>query len=145
MTLIWYPFCNPWSYSQDKPALFRRFYKWLKPGGKVLITDYCRSPKTPSPDFAIYIKKRGYDLHDVQAYGQMLRDAGFEEVIAEDRTDQFMKVLKRELDAVEKEKEEFISDFSKEDYEDIIGGWKSKLLRSSSGEQKWGLFIAKRN
>lgn len=56
-----------------------------------------------------------------------------------------MKVLKRELDAVEKEKEEFISDFSKEDYEDIIGGWKSKLLRSSCGEQKWGLFIAKRN
>jgi len=74
MTLIWYPFCNPWSYSQDKPALFRTFYKWLKPGGKVLITDYCRSPKTPSPDFAIYIKKRGYDLHDVQAYGQVYRD-----------------------------------------------------------------------
>ncbi|CAL9240548.1 unnamed protein product [Arabidopsis halleri] len=130
---------------QDKPALFRTFYKWLKPGGKVLITDYCRSPKTPSSDFANYIKQRGYDLHDVQAYGQMLRDAGFEEVTTEDRTDQFMKVLKRELDAVEKEKEEFISDFSEEDYEDIIGGWKSKLLRSSSGEQKWGLFIAKRN
>ncbi|XP_023643908.1 phosphoethanolamine N-methyltransferase 3 isoform X3 [Capsella rubella] len=130
---------------QDKPALFRTFYKWLKPGGKILITDYCRSPKTPSSDFANYIKQRGYDLHDVQAYGQMLKDAGFEEVIAEDRTDQFMKVLKRELDAVEKEKDEFISDFSKEDYEDIVGGWSSKLLRSSSGEQKWGLFIAKRN
>uniref|UniRef100_M4CI05 phosphoethanolamine N-methyltransferase n=1 Tax=Brassica campestris TaxID=3711 RepID=M4CI05_BRACM len=112
----------------------------MKPGGKVLITDYCRSPKTPSLDFANYIKQRGYDLHDVQAY-----DAGFYEVIAEYRPDQFMKVLKRELDAVEKEKDDFISDFSKEDYEDIVGGWNSKLLRSSSGEQKWGLFMAKRN
>lgn len=56
---------------QDKPALFRTFFKWLKPGGKVLISDYCRSPKTPSAEFSEYIKQRGYDLHDVQAYGQV--------------------------------------------------------------------------
>ncbi|KAJ7975231.1 putative Phosphoethanolamine n-methyltransferase [Quillaja saponaria] len=130
---------------QDKPALFRSFYKWLKPGGKVLISDYCRSAGTPTPEFAAYIKQRGYDLHDVKAYGQMLKDAGFTDVIAEDRTDQFIKVLQREFDAVEKEKEAFISDFSEEDYNDIVGGWKAKLVRSSSGEQIWGLFIAKKN
>ncbi|XP_010533969.1 PREDICTED: phosphomethylethanolamine N-methyltransferase [Tarenaya hassleriana] len=127
---------------QDKPALFRTFFKWLKPGGKVLISDYCRSAKTPSLEFAEYIKQRGYDLHDVQAYGQMLKDAGFDDVIAEDRTDQFMQVLQRELDKVEMEKEEFIRDFSEEDYDDIVGGWKAKLERSASGEQKWGLFFA---
>ncbi|PKI52842.1 hypothetical protein CRG98_026790 [Punica granatum] len=130
---------------QDKPALFRSFFKWLKPGGKVLISDYCRSPGTPSPDFAAHIKRRGYDLHDVEAYGQMLRDAGFSEVIAEDRTDQFIKVLERELDAVEKDKEAFISDFTQQDYDDIVNGWKAKLVRSSSCEQRWGLFIAKKN
>lgn len=69
----------------------------------------------------------------------MLKDAGFNDVIAEDRTEQvnesllytvwkpndyvvitefvlciqFMQVLRRELESVEKEKEEFISDFSK--------------------------------
>ncbi|CAF2100734.1 unnamed protein product, partial [Brassica napus] len=130
---------------QDKPALFRTFFKWLKPGGKVLISDYCKSSETPSPEFSEYIKQRGYDLHDVQAYGQMLKEAGFNDVIADDRTDQFMQVLRRELERVEKEKEEFISDFSKEDYEDIVGGWKAKLERSASGEQKWGLFIANKN
>ncbi|XP_010461683.1 PREDICTED: phosphomethylethanolamine N-methyltransferase [Camelina sativa] len=127
---------------QDKPALFRTFFKWLKPGGKVLITDYCRSAETPSPEFAEYIKQRGYDLHDVQAYGKMLKEAGFEDVIAEDRTDQFVQVLRRELEKVEREKEEFISDFSQEDYNDIVGGWTAKLERTASGEQKWGLFIA---
>ncbi|CAI0380584.1 unnamed protein product [Linum tenue] len=55
---------------QDKPALFRSFFKWLKPGGKVLISDYCKSAGTASPEFAEYIKQRGYDLHDVKAYGQ---------------------------------------------------------------------------
>ncbi|KAI4329995.1 hypothetical protein MLD38_028311 [Melastoma candidum] len=129
---------------QDKPALFQSFFKWLKPGGKVLISDYCKRAGIPSPEFADYIKQRGYDLHDVKAYGQMLKDAGFSDVVAEDRTEQFMKVLQKELAAVEKDKEAFISDFSKEDYDDIVGGWKAKLVRSSSGEQKWGLFIAQK-
>ncbi|KAK9067568.1 hypothetical protein SSX86_011679 [Deinandra increscens subsp. villosa] len=129
---------------QDKPALFRTFYKWLKPGGKVLISDYCRKSGTPSEDFAEYIKQRGYDLHDVETYGQMLRDAGFGEVTAEDRTEQFKEVLRRELERVEKGKEEFIHDFTEDDYNDIVGGWKAKLVRTGSGEQRWGLFVAKK-
>ncbi|XP_044467061.1 phosphoethanolamine N-methyltransferase 1-like [Mangifera indica] len=130
---------------QDKPALFRSFFKWLKPGGKVLITDYCKSSGTPSSEFSKYIEQRGYDLHDVKAYGQMLWDAGFVDVIAEDRTDQFIKVLQQELDAVEKGKDAFIHDFTQEDYDEIVGGWKAKVIRSSCGEQRWGLFIAKKN
>lgn len=33
-----------------------------------------------------YIKQRGYDLHTVHDYGALLEDAGFADVIAEDRT-----------------------------------------------------------
>ncbi|TVU35439.1 hypothetical protein EJB05_17328 [Eragrostis curvula] len=127
---------------QDKPSLFKSFFKWLKPGGKVLISDYCRSPGKPSEEFAAYIKQRGYDLHDVETYGQMLKNAGFHDVIAEDRTDQFLSVLERELAEFEKNKHDFLSDFSQEDYDDIVNGWKAKLQRSSAGEQRWGLFIA---
>lgn len=31
-----------------------------------------------------------------------------------------------------------------EDYNEIVEGWKAKLGRCSSGEQRWGLFIAKK-
>jgi phosphoethanolamine N-methyltransferase len=31
-----------------------------------------------------------------------------------------------------------------EDYNEIVGGWKAKLIRSSSGEQRWGLFVARK-
>ncbi|PUZ55228.1 hypothetical protein GQ55_5G195300 [Panicum hallii var. hallii] len=127
---------------QDKPSLFKSFFKWLKPGGKVLISDYCKSPGKPSEEFAAYIKQRGYDLHDVEAYGQMLKNAGFSHVIAEDRTDQFLGILQKELDKFEKNKDDFLSDFSQGDYDDIVNGWKAKQQRSSAGEQRWGLFIA---
>ncbi|GJN17994.1 hypothetical protein PR202_gb05105 [Eleusine coracana subsp. coracana] len=109
---------------------------------QVLISDYCRSPGEPSEEFAAYIKQRGYDLHDVEAYGQMLKNAGFHDVVAEDRSDQFLSILQKELVNFEKNKDSFLSDFSQEDYDDIVNGWKAKVQRSSAGEQRWGLFIA---
>ncbi|RZC61267.1 hypothetical protein C5167_023025 [Papaver somniferum] len=138
---------------QDKPALFRNFFKWLKPGGKVLISDYCKSAGPPSADFGSILSREDMTcmmwkhmslLFTLACLPQMLTDAGFVDVIAEDRTEQFMKVLQRELDAVEKDKEKFIADFSEADYNDIVGGWKSKLVRTASGEQRWGLFFAKK-
>ncbi|KAH7430562.1 hypothetical protein KP509_08G004000 [Ceratopteris richardii] len=127
---------------QDKPSLFQKIFKWLKPGGKLLITDYCKSSNVPSLDFQEYIKQRGYDLHDVDAYGQMLRRSGFESVTAEDRTSQFICILNRELVDFEKKKEAFLENFSEDDYDAIVLGWKSKLKRCEDGEQKWGLFLA---
>ncbi|XP_078163961.1 phosphoethanolamine N-methyltransferase-like [Carex rostrata] len=126
----------------DKPALFKSFYNWLKPGGKLLISDYCKNEGTPSEEFVSYIKQRGYDLHDVKTYGKMIEAAGFHDVVAEDRTNQFLEVLQRELDTTAKNKDEFLQDFSEKDYDDIVNGWNAKLKRSSLGEQRWGLFIA---
>ncbi|KMZ62930.1 hypothetical protein ZOSMA_437G00020 [Zostera marina] len=80
--------------------------------GKVLISDYCKKDGAPSIEFGEYIKQRGYDLHDVDAYGQLLKDAGFKHVIAEDRTNQFLDILTKELDSIEKDKESFIHEFS---------------------------------
>ena len=63
-----------------------RFMSFLKPGGRLLISDYCRAEGEASQGFAAYIKQRGYDLHSVPAYCSMLEGAGFESVTGEDRT-----------------------------------------------------------
>jgi len=81
----------------DKLTLFRQFYKWLKPGGKVFITDYCWGSRPHSEKFSQYVKQRGYHLHTVTEYGKILEWAGLINVVARDVTVEFMQVLRREL------------------------------------------------
>ncbi|XP_056092994.1 phosphoethanolamine methyltransferase isoform X1 [Rhinichthys klamathensis goyatoka] len=127
---------------RDKLDLFRKFYSWLKPSGKLLISDYCCGEKPWSPAFQDYVNQRGYILYTPQRYGQFLSEVGFSNVRAEDRTDQFIQVIKTELQRAEDMKDEFIQEFSKDDYDAIVKGWTEKLLRCETGDQRWGLFYA---
>lgn len=129
----------------DKLSLFRNVLKWMKPNGRLLITDYCCGKQEDfSEEFKSYVEKRGYDLHQVHDYGKILEKAGFVDVVAEDKTDLFVEILTNELRRTEKVKDKFIADFSEGGYNEIIEGWKAKLERCQKGEQKWGLFIARK-
>uniref|UniRef100_A0A674CB94 phosphoethanolamine N-methyltransferase n=1 Tax=Salmo trutta TaxID=8032 RepID=A0A674CB94_SALTR len=129
----------------DKLALFKRFHSWLKPDGQVLITDYCCGEKLWTPQFQEYVKQRGYILYTPPQYGKFLQQAGFSNVRAEDRTAQFMQVIQTELERAAAMKDEFIKEFSEEDYLAIVNGWSDKLKRCNTGDQRWGLFHATRN
>uniref|UniRef100_A0AAQ5ZRH9 phosphoethanolamine N-methyltransferase n=1 Tax=Amphiprion ocellaris TaxID=80972 RepID=A0AAQ5ZRH9_AMPOC len=129
----------------DKLALFKRFHSWLKPGGQLLISDYCCGEKPWTPAFEAYVKQRGYVLYTPTQYGKFIQEAGFCNVRAEDRTAQFIQVIKTELQRAEAIKDEFIKEFSEEDYYAVVNGWKEKLERSNNGDQRWGLFHATRN
>uniref|UniRef100_A0A8C7TCC4 phosphoethanolamine N-methyltransferase n=1 Tax=Oncorhynchus mykiss TaxID=8022 RepID=A0A8C7TCC4_ONCMY len=129
----------------DKLAMFKRFHSWLKPGGQVLITDYCCGEKPWTPPFQEYVKQRGYILYTPPQYGKFLQQAGFSNVRAEDRTTQFMQVIQTELERAGAMEDEFIKEFSEEDYLAIVNGWRDKLKRCKSGDQRWGLFHATRN
>uniref|UniRef100_A0A9J8CJ95 phosphoethanolamine N-methyltransferase n=1 Tax=Cyprinus carpio carpio TaxID=630221 RepID=A0A9J8CJ95_CYPCA len=115
---------------RDKLDLFRKFYSWLKPGGKLLISDYCCGEKPWSPAFQDYVNH------------VLLNEVGFSDVHSEDRTEQFIQVIKAELQRAGEMKEEFIQEFSQEDYDAVINGWTKKLQRCETGDQRWGLFYA---
>mmetsp|Transcript_34922 Transcript_34922/g.56071 ORF Transcript_34922/g.56071 Transcript_34922/m.56071 type:complete len:278 (+) Transcript_34922:47-880(+) len=128
----------------DKPALFKSFFKWLKPGGTLFITDYCRGPPPGSKAFQEYLKDREYQLVQPHEYTQCVRDAGFVNVVGKDVTDKFVQVLQRELKYAEAIRDEYIVEFTEKDYNYIVDGWKAKLVRVDQGDHKWGLFYAKK-
>ncbi|XP_064092781.1 uncharacterized protein LOC135205707 [Macrobrachium nipponense] len=128
----------------DKEKLFRTLYRWLKPGGTLFITDYCRGDQEHSKEFLDYVIQRGYDLRTPKDYGKVIAGAGFKDVKACDATKTFIECLKAELKFFEPTKNAFIKDYSEEDYQYIVDGWKAKLVRCSGGDQAWGTFFAKK-
>jgi hypothetical protein len=45
--------------------------KWLKPGGQLLISDYCCGEGDHSDRFKAYVKQRNYHLLTVPSYGKV--------------------------------------------------------------------------
>ena len=136
---------------EDKKSLFQHFFKCLKPGGRVVITDYCRgdldklNKEDYSQDFKDYVAERGYHLLTVAAYGDVLTEAGFSDVQTQDRTNQFIEILHKELDGFKKIREEVVEEYSVDDYDHICQGWEDKVVRCSNGDQAWGYFVGKKN
>jgi len=127
----------------DKESLFTKFYDWLKPGGRLMITDYCSGDKEEySEDFLKYVHQRGYHLLTVGEYGHLLEKIGFKSVVADDRTDQFVDILHKESKGFVQRKQEFLQCFAEADFNYILGGWSAKVERCSAGDQAWGYFTA---
>jgi len=130
---------------EDKKSLYASFLKWLKPGGKLLVSDYCCGEGKLSEEYISYRKQRGYFTIPVSKYGKILEDVGFCNVQAEDKNELFTEVLNRELQKVENMKEDYIKEFSLKDYNDIVDGWRDKLVRVPQGDKVWGLFRAQKH
>ena len=120
----------------DKDELHHKLISMLKPGGLLMFTDYCRGPEAPTESFMAYINEFGYDLRPVEHIGQLLRDTGYEQVEAEDRTDEFIAIHRRELDELSS------LDLTGPKIEELKTGWQAKIARAESGEQRWGWFRA---
>ncbi|CAL1294710.1 unnamed protein product [Larinioides sclopetarius] len=121
----------------NKEELFQNFERWLKPGGKILFTDYTRSEQDISSNFEQYIKDRGYNLLTLKQYKELLENCGFVNIKAEDATEEFLKALHEELDKLRKGKENFLKEFSEEDYKYLEENWIAKIKRVEEGNQTW--------
>jgi len=127
---------------EDKESLFRSLLHTLKPGGKLMVSDYCYGEQEHSPEFKEYVKKRDYRMPTVKGYGEILKKVGFTKVVAADKTSLMVDMLKTELKKFALIRDKFVEEFSVEDYDWIVDGWKDKLVWCPKGEYAWGLMTA---
>ena len=120
----------------DKPRLLRVLASALRPGGRLLFTDYCCGPKPWHGEFASYVESRGYRLLTLEAYESLLIGAGFARVEAEDWTPRFVDVLGRELERIER------LGIDAAERDSLRASWRQKLERARGGDHRWGLFRA---
>lgn len=156
---------------EDKALVLKKAFSALRPGGMILLTDYLKAQPSreggegeeaaaasasaedasaapaasaSETEFSEYVSKRGCHLWNLPTYSAALREAGFTEIVAEDRTRAFEACLASELERAAADRDAFIRDFSEADFDEVFGGWKAKLARVARGQQRWGLFVARK-
>ena len=119
----------------NQPSL-EKFGPALVPGGTLLFTDYCCGEPPWSGGFSDYVASRGYCLHTISEYAEILKLAGFQRIAALDWTDRFIRLLGAELKRIP------ALGFTAEESEALSASWQQKIGRSQSGEHRWGMFCA---
>ncbi len=120
----------------DKTRLFSVLHSALKPGGKMLFTDYCCGEKPWADAFSDYVRDRGYNLHTLPEYSNLIDAAGFTQVRSSDLTHRFIVILLSDMNKIEGlELPETVRN-------ELKINWLGKLERSRSGDHRWGLFCA---
>lgn len=122
----------------DKSRLAASLLDTLRPGGRLVFTDYLQGPAPYSPGFLAYQEEFHYRLHELDEYRALLVDGGFVDVLAEDITDLFLEIHEEEHARILESPipEPYLSHLDE--------GWLAKIDRARRGEQRWGLFRARR-
>ena len=120
----------------NKQRLFSVLQGTLRGGGKLLFTDYCCGPKPWSDEFSNYVEDRGYNLHTIEDYTDLVASAGFEQASGVDISARFIDILQSDLERIEHL--EMVQTARAE----LQHSWQQKLARSRAGFHRWGLFTA---
>jgi phosphoethanolamine N-methyltransferase len=122
----------------DKARLFDVLRDSLRPGGKLLFTDYCCGPKPWAEDFAAYVEDRAYCLHGIDEYARLIAAAGFERVEGEDCSARFIDILLADLERIER------LELDPGTRDRLRRSWQHKLERARAGDHRWGVFAARK-
>ena len=120
----------------DKSSLFKVLYQSMKGNGNLLFTDYCCGEKPWQPAFSEYVNDRGYSLHTIDSYVNLLSAAGFDEVEGIDMSERFIDILRVEIERIN------LSGIEKAAKDRLSEDWQEKIRRTEQGDHRWGLFKA---
>jgi len=121
---------------ENKAQLFDVIHRAIKPGGRLLFSDYCCGSKPWQDNFSRYVSQRGYHLCTVEQYRNLLHKAGFTVTEAIDETALFLHILHEELKKIEK------LSLPEATRLELSNSWKAKISRAEAGDHRWGVFSA---
>jgi phosphoethanolamine N-methyltransferase len=131
-------------YVAEKALVWRVAITALRPGGSLLVTDFCRGADAASAEFEAYLENCGYHLQHLDAYAGGVAAAGFEVLAKEDMTTRFVESLEHERREIVRTRRDFLRDFDESDYEYLTTRWEKKLRFCAAGGLKYGLIVARR-
>jgi len=121
----------------DIKSMFERFFKWMKPGGRLLITMYAKGAGEFTAEFTEYVKQRQYHLKSITEFADLAKSAGFADVDGEDMTARFGAIIHEEIANAEKNKADFLKKFTQEKYDHLLAGWHAKLGHIDARNHCW--------
>lgn len=124
-------------YIEDKIALFSKIHSLLKPGAKLCVTDYGRGPDPLPADFVAYEKDAAYFLQQVAEYGKVLETVGFKNVQALDKTEEFVAILRQEIEKVNAMSDDPETGIDPEDRSYLVDRWEKKIVWCNAGHMRW--------
>ena len=134
----------------SKELLFQKCVGWLKPGGKLIIGDYCLGRNSnatgePTELFEKYLQARGYHMWTPRDYGKVLEDAGFETVESKDMAYWYCTICQTELDRVLKEesnREKLLHDQGRDALAALEKTYNDKIRMTLRGDRSYVLAVA---
>ena len=131
---------------ENKRDLFANILKWLKPGGVFLVTDYVGGEDTTkyTNEFKRHLNDRCYHLSTPSEYEELLMKSGFIDVTIDNWNDGFKQALERKLFLLRRKKSDFLSEFTRQDFNELEEAWLIKIKRINDGNQGWILGYGKK-
>jgi SAM-dependent methyltransferase len=122
----------------EKSALFADFKRVLRPGGRLIASDWLRGGQGRySPEMLEFFRLEGitYNMASLAQSMSELRAAGFTEVTGRDRSDWYLALARRELAAMEGSlKPVMLEAVGAERTEHFIANWRQLIVVLASGE-----------
>jgi phosphoethanolamine N-methyltransferase len=120
----------------DKATAWGRLREVLRPGGRVLVTDYCLGEEGRSCEFARRMETWGQFMLTFEEYAELLRGQEFVDVTIEDRTEDLVASQEHGL-RVLADRAAWAHLMSSAEAADLDRRWRTKLEHSTSGDLRW--------
>lgn len=122
----------------DKESLLKEVFRVLKPGGSFLSSDWLRSHDgTPSDEMLKYLELEdlGFDMASPQRYKKALEQAGFIDIVLDNRNSWYTTQAREELLILSKLRRSEFEKISSTEYMDLsIKTWKAMIKVLETGE-----------